>query len=864
MRLRAMDSERWRRIDALYHVAVTRDGTAREAFLEEVCAGDPALRQELESLLQHGEASHAFFDTPAPELAVDEEHRDRSLIGTRLGAYEITGLLGAGGMGRVYRARDTRLGRSVAIKILDEGFSKRFEREARAIAALNHPNVCTLHDIGPNYLVMELVEGESLASQLRRGPLARDVVLQYGIQIAEALSDAHAKGIVHRDLKPENVLITGGQPKLVDFGLALVRPQRDGSDDPSLFASSFETRAGAVLGTLAYMSPEQVRGESTDARTDLFSLGAVLYEAATGTRAFARDSSAETIAAILKEEPPPILSDAELDGIIRGCLVKDADHRTPNAAQVASALRNLQKRAGEAERPSVPAADQALSARSRLALMPGARRTFQWVAAILCAVLVALGLSGYFWSIRGRSSPLPPIRSLMVLPLDNISAEPGQDYLADGMTEALTTELAKVESLRVISRTTARQFKRAGKPLLQIGHDLGIDAVLEGSVARLGSRVRVSIQLIQVNPESHLWAEVYERNLSDAFGLESDVTNAVVGAIEIKLSSRDRARLGRRRPVQSEAFEVYLRARYYESGAAGLATERAIDTYKKAIELDPGFTAARAGLARAYIFGVGLRPKVALATARETALKAMQLDPAAPEALLASAITRLYYEHDFGGSAQEFQRALEANPGNPDAHFYYSQCLAAMGRFDEAIVEARGAQRLDPLSPLITHYIGRIHYFGHRYDKSIETLNEALDIDPNYAFTHVFMASTYERMHDYDRALEHRQTYMSLVGAAAADVAEFGAIGRRSGYKAALRFFARRSAAATEQRGYLTSSELAYVFAALGERDTAIGWLKRAVDDHVRDLIYLKVEPAYDALRGDQRFAALARQVIPQ
>ena len=618
-----------------------------------------------------------------------------------------------------------------------------------------------------------------------------------------------------------------------------------------------------MLGTLAYMSPEQVRGESTDARTDLFSLGAVLYEAATGTRAFARDSSAETIAAILKEEPPPILSDAELDGIIRGCLVKDADHRTQNAAQVASALRNFQKRAGEAERASVPTADQALSARSRLALMSGSRRTFQWVAAILCAVLVALGLGGYFWSIRGRSSSLPPIRSLMVLPLDNISAEPGQDYLADGMTEALTTELAKVESLRVISRTTAMQFKRAGKPLLRIGHDLGIDAVLEGSVARLGSRVRVTIQLIQVNPESHLWAEVYERNLSDAFGLESDVTNAVVGAIEIKLSSRDRADWAAADRSGPRPSKPICAPGTYESGAAGLATERAIDTYKKAIELDPGFTAARAGLARAYIFGVGLRPKVALATARETALKAMQLDPAAPEALLASAITRLYYEHDFGGSAQEFQRALEANPGNPDAHFYYSQCLAAMGRFDEAIVEARGAQRLDPLSPLITHYIGRIHYFGHRYDKSIETLNEALDIDPNYAFTHVFMASTYERMHDYDRALEHRQTYMSLVGAPAADVAEFGAIGRRSGYKAALRFFARRSAAATEQRGYLTSSELAYVFAELGERDTAIGWLKRAVDDHVRDLIYLKVEPAYDALRGDQRFAALARQVIP-
>jgi serine/threonine protein kinase len=335
-----MSSERWRQVEALYHAALELHGDERERFLEEKCGGDPTLLEEVESLLRHGSATTAFFDTPAAELGTYGSDQNQSLIGTRLGAYEITDLVGIGGMGRVYRAHDTRLGRDVAIKILDERFTARFDREVHAVAALNHPNICTLHDIGPNYLVMEFVEGRNLATRLMQSPLAPGLALHYGIQIADALSAAHEKGVVHRDLKPENVLVTARDHlKLVDFGLALIRePHDETSTRPALGASGV-TEPGTILGTLAYMSPEQVRGESTDARTDLFSLGVLLYEAATGKRAFARTSPAETIAAILKEEPPAIEGDPELDAVVRRCLVKDVEGRVQTANEVGAALR---------------------------------------------------------------------------------------------------------------------------------------------------------------------------------------------------------------------------------------------------------------------------------------------------------------------------------------------------------------------------------------------------------------------------------------------------------------------------------------------------------------------------------------------
>lgn len=486
--------------------------------------------------------------------------------------------------------------------------------------------------------------------------------------------------------------------------------------------------------------------------------------------------------------------------------------------------------------------------------------TVQSAAAIGAVVLAATAAAYYLGGRAGGPAP-PQIRSLIVLPLANLSGDSTQDYLSDGVTEALTTDLSKIGTLRVISRTTALQYKGERKPLDQIARELDVDAVVEGTLAREGNHVRVTAKLIQAIPEKQLWAEIYERDVTDFLRLESDLTQAVALAIRVKLTEVDRLKLERRRPFQPGAYEAYLRARYYESGAAGPAAEHVIESYKKAIEIDPTFVAAYAGLARAYVFGVRMQPKLALAASHEAAMKALQLDPAAPDALLASAISRLYYERDFAGSDQEFRRAVEADPGNAEAYFYHSQCLVAMGRFDEAIAEARQARRLDPLSPLIGHYIGRIYYFSRQYDKALEELQKALELNPNYAFTHMYFVTSYERLHDYDRALAHRQKYWGLIGRTPDKVADLASEARIAGYPGVLRRWALDSTEGVKRTGYTTSTELTHVYAELGEADKALDWLDRAYADNVRDLIYVNIEPGFDSLRSSPRFADLLHRI---
>ena len=514
--------------------------------------------------------------------------------------------------------------------------------------------------------------------------------------------------------------------------------------------------------------------------------------------------------------------------------------------------RNSEPPIAVAVAPAIPPASSPEPARFR-----GAR-----LALVVSVSVIALAGVYYAWA-RLRAAPSAAIHSLMVLPLDNQSLDPGQEHLADGLTDALTTELARIGSLRVISRTTATQYKAGGKPLEQIASELGIDAIVEGALERSGDRIRVTAQLIQLKPERHLWAERYDRPLTDFLVLESDIAQAVARAIQVSLTPVDRARMTPRHTPQPAAYDAYLRAKYFESGAAGPAAERSIENYKQAIAADPAFAVAYAGLARAYVFGIRMRPKLALAAADETAAKARALDAGAPEVLLASAIAKLYYAHDFKASEQQFRGAIEADPGSADAYFYYAQCLVAMGRFEEALTAARRAQRLDPMSPLIGHYIGRIYYFARQYDKAIEELQKALALNPTYAFTHMYFVTSYERLHDYDRALTHRQKYWAVLGRSADNVAALGDEARASGYKGALRFWVKEATAFAERAGYVTSTELTHVHAELGNVDEAIAWLERAVDDQVRDLIYVNVEPGFDPLRADARFASIARRIQP-
>ncbi len=616
-----MDQERWRQVEQLYHRALERDEDERAEFLEQACAGDSALRREIESLLIHDKPASDFAEVPALKLmarimAEDQKNQtsqgDELLSGTMVGHHRIVQRLGGGGMGVVYKAEDTKLGRLVALKFLPEKLSqdaqamKRFRREAHAAAALNHPNICTIHDTsehnGRQFIIMELLRGQTLKYRIAKSSMEPEEILKLGMEIADALDAAHANGIIHRDIKPANLFISErGQAKILDFGVAkLAQAGFDETVAASLAptATSWEahlTLTGAQMGTLAYMSPEQARGQEIDYRTDLFSLGAVLYEMVTGRMAFPGRTPADVIDAILHDPPKPprdVRPDiaARLEEIILKCLEKEPEKRYQSARQVLIDLQGLL---------SSIAPSTVTTARART-LVP---RRFSWPGAALFAVIalamaIALAVTNPAeWRARLFSGPARPLWTIAVLPLKNLSGDNAQEYFADGMTEALTTDLAQMETLQVISSTSAMQYKTAKKSLPAIARELNADVVVEGSVQRSGNRVRVTAQLVRASDDRHLWANTYERDLPDVLALQDDVASDVAKQIAGRLGGPQPAPAPKAQPVSPEAYETFLKANYYLDQ---FELPKSIEYYNQAIKLDPNFAPAYALMGQAY------------------------------------------------------------------------------------------------------------------------------------------------------------------------------------------------------------------------------------------------------------------------
>jgi eukaryotic-like serine/threonine-protein kinase len=571
--------------------------------------------------------------------------------GARLGPYEVLAPLGAGGMGEVYRARDVRLRREVAVKVLPEGLSqdqdrlRRFEQEALAASALNHPNILTIHDIGSHsgfpYVVFELLEGQTLRERLSRGALPQDKAIDYAIQVANGMAAAHGKGIVHRDLKPDNIFVTtDGRVKILDFGLAkLTHPERE--TDRSSEAETFTvgTEAGVVMGTVGYMSPEQVRGLPADARSDLFSFGTVLYEMLSGRRPFSGPSSAETLSAILRDEPAPLSpgsASPALERVVRRCLEKGPEGRFQTARDLAFALRESSgPHPGGAREPAPP----------------GQRRIVPAVAAGL--LLLAVAVTVLLGSARIRRSLLgerAAVRSLVVLPLANLSGDPGQDFFADGMTEALTAGLAQIRSVKVISRTSASRYAGARTPLRDIARELGVDAVVEGTFTRSGDRVRVTARLIRCAGETLLWARSFERDLGDVLTLQGEIARAIAGQIEAQLTLDEESRLAAKRPVAARAFEAYLRGRFLLQEGSEESLHGALAQFNRALAIQEDYAAPYAGIASYYAilpFYSSESPAEVFPKARAAAEKAVELDPDLAEAHASLAYVRAYYEWDW-------------------------------------------------------------------------------------------------------------------------------------------------------------------------------------------------------------------------
>lgn len=753
------------------------------------------------------------------------------MLGKTLSHYDISDKLGAGGMGVVYRARDQRLGRDVALKVLpaavltDEAARARFRQEAMALSRLNHPNIATVHDFdsqdGVDFLVMEFVEGETLAERLTRGALQESEVVSIGIQIGEALEQAHERGVIHRDLKPGNVIIgPKGRVKVLDFGLAKLLRVGDGAETAGI------STTGTWSGTVPYMPPEQLEGQSVDARSDLYALGAILYEMATGRRAFPAATAARLFSTILNDRPEPPSKIApgispELEAVALQLLEKDPARRQASAHDVVSALQSA---AGGSSRGVAPAA---------LASPSGPRR----------------------------------IEGLVVLPLENLSGDPEQEFFADGMTEELIADLAQIQALRVISRTSAMRYKRTQKTIQEIGRELKVDAIVEGSVRRHGDRVRITAQLIEVSSDRHLWAKSYERDLRDVLALQGEVAHAIAQEIQVKLTPQEVAHFAKERKVDPRAYESYLKGRHQWNKRTDESLLRSLEYFREAIDRDPVWAPAYVGLADAYniigFFGV-MPPGDTFPKAKAAALAALRIDDGLAQAHAAIAYVQHYYEWDWDAADRGFRRALELNDGDGYIHLFYVNNLVAMGRQKEAVREAVRAMELDPLSMIISTALGWVHYLGRDFERAVQHSRGAVELNPEFPPARMWLAAAYEKCGMFEEALSEARRAGEISGRGPWVLTSlarvFALLGRTAEAETTLLELIELSG-----RRYVSPYDIALVFESLGRVSEAMDQLERAHAGRANYLALMRVDPRLDGLRGDPRFAELERRMaFPQ
>ena len=757
-------------------------------------------------------------------MSADNEHDDKTqsyvvlAAGIRVSHYRIIEKIGSGGMGEVYSAEDTELDRKVALKFLpphlcpDEECRARFKREARAAAKLNHPNIVTIHEVseyqGRPLFAMEHIDGQTLRDVLKESELSIDKVIDLATQICEALREAHRANIVHRDIKPSNILIDrNDRPKLVDFGLAAVQDV-----DPL-------TKSGSTLGTVGYMSPEQVRGEKTDARSDLFSLGVVLYEALTGRAPFKGDTETATMNAVLNTIPEPLaryksnLPD-ELQRIVLKLLEKDQQLRYQSSAGVISDLRKLNK---DLE-------------------------------------------SGI---VSGQPATKPSRPSIATLPFRDMSPQKDQEYFCEGLAEELINALTRIEGLQVASRTSSFQFKEEKLDVREIGRKLNVKTVLEGSVRKAGNRLRITAQLVNVADGYHLWSERFDRDMEDIFAIQDEISLAIIDKLKIKLLGKEKKMLVKRHTENQEAYNLYLKGRYFWNRRHEIGFKKSIDYFQQAIEKDPLYAPAYVGIADTFntlgYFGY-LPPEEAFPKAKAAAEKALEIDAAFGDAYASLGLTSTLYDWDWSAAESAFQKALKLNPNYASAHEYYAGFLTAMGRFNEAIAEVRRAQELDPLSLIINVYVGFFLYFARRYDESIAQCLKTLEMDPGFPLALVYLSLAYVEKTMHQEVIE---ILPRAELAAGETVYTLGIIGYCYGVvgqnKKALELLDRLNE--LSKKRHVSSFLQSMIYIGLDRSDEAFELLEMAYKKHDPVLVFLKSSPISDRLRSDPRFEALLKKI---
>jgi serine/threonine protein kinase/tetratricopeptide (TPR) repeat protein len=787
--------------------------------------------------------------------------------GALLGPYEIVALIGAGGMGQVYRARDQRIGRDVAVKVLPPELAtnrerlRRFEQEARTAGALDHPNIVAVHDVGTYegspFIVSELLEGETLGDRLSAGALPVRKAVEYAVQIAQGLAAAHEKGIIHRDLKPWNVFVKkDGYVKILDFGIAKLVTPTGPTESGHATTMVDATGVGVTLGTVGYMSPEQVRGRNLDPRSDIFSFGCVLYEMLSGKPPFKRETAPDTTSAILRDEPQALTGTGRgippgLERIVNRCLEKEPGRRFSSAHDLALALQ------GEGEGLIASAS----AARSR------GQRPWIWGGAIALGVAVSTVAAIYFLAghrHQGLSSPATAIRSIAVLPLANLSGDPAQEYFADGMTDELITTLSQISSLKVIARTSVMQFKGSKTPLREIAAALGVEGIIEGTVLHVGDRVRITTQLIDPTTDTNIWAQSYDREVKDVLALQNEVALAIAGEVRAKLTPQEQTRLAGGRPVNPESYRLCLEGRHLLwTTSSDEDLNKAVEQFQKAITLDPTYAPAYAGLALCYNTSGyrGNQPAYeSFPSARAAARRALELDEGLAEAHAVLGQVMFQADWDWAGAERELRRAIDLDPGSSDAHAAYAFYLLSVGRTASAVQEYKRAQELDPLTPGRTFNVGIALYYARRYDDSLVQLKKALEMDPADAWTRMMFGWNYVHKRMYSEAMDACD---KAVEASPEDPNVLGVCGNVSGLAGkrpqALALLERLKNLST--RRYVDPYNMALVCDGVADNDCTMDWLERSVTERSAGLASIRSELWSDKLRADPRFQDLVRQM---
>lgn len=877
-----MVDDKWQKVRKVFDDALRQKPEERARFVSVACGDDKTLFREVESLLTSLGDAPRFMETPAVAKVADviEVHHEKLETGKCIGHYEIIRQIGTGGMGEVYLARDRKLDRQVAVKILNHRFSQddsnldRFVREAKAASALNHANILVIHEIGEtddaHYIVSEFIKGVTLRETSKSKTLELSEVLDISIQIANALCAAHEARLIHRDIKPENIMIRpDGLVKVLDFGLAKLVEEKNRSAI-GLEASTAQlnqTAKGMILGTVNYMSPEQAKGELVDERTDIFSFGVVIYEMIARRTPFAGGSVAATFANLINKEPQPLSNFAsglphELQRIVLKMLQKDRDQRFQTMNELVADLEKLKddQATGLVRQPRADLFDENVTAVMRetaggvihTTASSGNPAWYRRRMSIAAFSLLLLGTAvfAFVWRQSTGIVTRTDVTSLAVLPLENLSGDPSQEYFADGMTEALIGQLSQIGTLKVISRTSIMRYKRSGKSIPEIAKELGVDGIVEGSVQRSGDRIRITTQLIHVASDSPIWTRTYERSLSDILKLQSEIAQAVAGEIRIQLTPGEQRRFGKTKSLDPAATEAFLLGRHFFHKWTRDSERQAVEQFQKAVSIEPEYAEAWAGLADAWTVQAmvgNLSIPEAEKNTRDAALKALELDPENSAAHVSMCFIYNNYDFDWVRSESACKRGIELDPNNAKGHFAYAYMLARVERWNEMSEQMETAMRLDPAEPWWPSVYGSFLIQARRFEEAERLLKRAIEIDPNYRPTYSALRNLNVELGRYDEALRLAEKWSNSPLSTA--------------YVYARKGDRQKALDLVNQATDADRFNLTLIYASLDDFDKAFELINQSLDQREGFMFGYANYLALDKLKSDRRWRDVLRRI---